>query len=102
MLFERSGGRGAGSGQGGRSLLWWKKHEQEKEKEKSSEPASGQSGGLRRSARSRKRRSDPVFFWNFQDTYVLALDEISAPTMTHCLIADRMKKQKLAHMLKLV
>jgi hypothetical protein len=104
MLFERSrrkgsrkrSGRAAGLDSGGRNTS------KKKKKNKSSTTASGQSGGLRRSARSRKRKSDPVFFWNFQDTYVLALDEISAPTMTHCLIADRMKKRKLAHMLKLV
>ena len=56
----------------------------------------------RRSSRCRKRRADPVFFWNFKDTYVLALDEVTAPTMIHCLIADRMKRRKLAPMLKLV
>ena len=105
MLFERSRGKGsrkrsgraAGLYSGGRNTK-----KKKKSKHQQSETASGQSGGLRRSARSRKRRSDPEFFWNFKDTYVLALDEISAPTMTHCLIADRMKKRKLAHMLKLV
>ena len=106
MLFERNqrkgkrkrSGRAAGLYSGGTNTETTKK----KRKKQNSQTASGQSGGLRRSARSRKRRSDPVFFWNFKDTYVLALDEISAPTMTHCLIADRMKKRKLAHMLKLV
>ena len=44
----------------------------------------------------------PAFHWNFKDTYVLALDEIIAPTMIHCLIADRMKRRKLAPLLKLV
>ena len=56
----------------------------------------------RRSLRCRKRRADPAFHWNFKDTYVLALDEIIAPTMIHCLIADRMKRRKLAPLLKLV
>jgi hypothetical protein len=56
----------------------------------------------RRSPRCRKRRADPAFHWNFKDTYVLALDEVTAPTMIHCYIADRMKRRKLAHMLKLV
>jgi hypothetical protein len=56
----------------------------------------------RRSSRCRKRKADPAFFWNFKDSYVLALDEVSAPTMIHCLIADRMKRRRLAPLCKLV
>ena len=35
---------------------------------------------VRRSNRKRKRPQNHDFFWNFQDTYVMDLDEASAPT----------------------
>ena len=51
----------------------------------------------RRSARRPRARLDPDFHWNLQDTYVLDLDEYTAPTglSMHAAIADRMKRHRL-------
>ena len=52
----------------------------------------------RRSSRKKKRkRNDENFYWNFNDVYVLALDEYTAPTgrSIHTAIADRTLRKRL-------
>ena len=94
FLFERERNKRRGIRRPRKRINTRVKHQLKASKGKRGKRASRQP--TRRSVRTRMRKKDAAFYWNFGDEYVQALDEVSAMTSgrIHALYAFRKGRAK--------